>query len=94
MIQDGDDIMDAMIQIGDDFINLPILDDFEYDIVHYDLVFCDDTGYKLVYARSHELFSQEVIEQGRKIAEKNDLGQPMIVEIHEKREILKEVPID
>jgi len=84
-----------MIQGGGKNMHFPILDDWEYNNVRYYLVFYNEnTGYKFIYAESSELFPQEVIEQGRKTTEENDLGQPMIVEIHEKREILKEVPID
>lgn len=71
MIQSGDDSMEVIIETGDGFMNFAVLDDFEYDIVHYYLIFRDrSTGYKFVYAASHELFSKEVIEQSKKIAEK------------------------
>lgn len=44
-------------------MNFAVLDDFEYDIVHYYLIFRDrGTGYKFIYAASHEFFSKEVIE--------------------------------
>ena len=77
------------------YIHFPILDNREYDNVRYYLVFNNkEAGYNFIYAESNELFTQDVIRQGIKIAEENNLGQPSIVEIHEKREILKELPIE
>lgn len=76
-------------------MHFPILEDNEYDIVHYYLVFEDkDGGPRRIYASSDEIFSHEVIEQSKKVAEENGLGQPKMIEMHRKLEILKEVPIE